>query len=290
MSSIKFIDTHFHLFDFKNKDMKYEHFEPEFIHPLLGTKLQKLSESSYLIENYLDDIKTSNVPKAVHVQAAMGSKDPVLETKWVTTIAEKTTYPNAIVGHADLKNPKVENVLVRHCEYSRLKGIRDFSYGDYLVEENFHKGFSLLGKYNLVASLDVPWNNMHKLRDLAIKFPNIPIIIDHAGVPTERTAEYFNNWKIGIQKAAEAPNIFCKISGLGMADYQWTTDSIKPWVLHCIESFTPKRSLFATNWPVDKLFSNYETIVNAYDKITLPFSKSERELMFSKNAETLYNI
>ena len=131
---------------------------------------------------------------------------------------------------------------------------------------------------------------MHKLRDLAIKFPNIPIIIDHAGVPTERTAEYFNNWKIGIQKAAEAPNIFCKISGLGMADYQWTTDSIKPWVLHCIESFTPKRSLFATNWPVDKLFSNYETIVNAYDKITLPFSKSERELMFSKNAETLYNI
>ena len=57
MSSIKFIDTHFHLFDFKNKDMKYEHFEPEFIHPLLGTKLQKLSESSYLIENYLDDLK-----------------------------------------------------------------------------------------------------------------------------------------------------------------------------------------------------------------------------------------
>ena len=85
-------------------------------------------------------------------------------------------------------------------------------------------------------------------------------------------------------------NIFCKISGLGMADNQWTINSIKPWVLHCIESFTPNRSLFATNWPVDKLFSSYETLVNAYDEITLSFSKTERESMFSKNAETLYNI
>ena len=290
MSSIKFVDTHFHLFDFQHKYLKYGHFDPEFIHPLLGTKLHKLAESSYLIENYLDDTKTSNVPKAVHVQAAIGSKDPVIETKWLNTIAEKTKYPHAIVGDADLKSPKVENILVRHCEYSRLKGIRDFSYGDYLIEKDFHKGFSLLEKYNLVASLDVPWHNMHKLRDLAFKFPNIPIIIDHAGVPTERTNEYFNNWKTGIQKAAEAPNIFCKISGLGMADNQWTTNSIKPWVLHCIESFTPNRSLFATNWPVDKLFSSYETLVNAYDEITLSFSKTERELMFSKNAETLYNI
>ena len=34
-----------------------------------------------------------------------------------------------------------------------MRGIRDFSYGDYLVEPDYHRGFALLEKYNLVSSM-----------------------------------------------------------------------------------------------------------------------------------------
>ena len=93
-----------------------------------------------------------------------------------------------------------------------------------------------------------------------------------------------------MQTAAAAENIICKISGLGMADHNWTVDSIRPYVLHCIEAFGVKRSLFATNWPVDSLFSDYDTIVSAYDEITADFTSEERASLFSKNTETLYGI
>ena len=61
--------------------------------------------------------------------------------------------PHGIVAHADLRDPGVERVLERHCESPNMRGIRDFSYGDYLVEPDYHRGFALLEKYNLVSSM-----------------------------------------------------------------------------------------------------------------------------------------
>ena len=228
--------------------------------------------------------------KAVHVQAAIGSPDPVTETEWLQEAADRTGFPHAIVAYADLRDPGVEAVLERHCESPNMKGVRDFSYGDYLVAPDFHRGYALLEKYGLIASIAAQWPDMEKLHDLAGKFPNTVIILDHAGGPMERTSEYFNNWKQGMQTAAEADNIICKISGLGMGDHNWTVDSIRPYVLHCIETFGVERSLFATNWPVDSLWSDYDTIVNAYDEITAGFTESERRALFSANTERLYRI
>ena len=51
-----------------------------------------------------------------------------------------------------------------------------------------------------------------------------------------------------------------------------------------------ERSLFATNWPVDSLFSDYAAIVHAYDEITADFSEDERTALFSGNTADLYGI
>ena len=58
-----------------------------------------------------------------------------------------------------------------------------------------------------------------------------------------------------------------KISGLGLRDNDWTVDSFRPWVLTCIETFGVERSFFATNWPVDRLYSSYGDVVEAYATI-----------------------
>ena len=90
--------------------------------------------------------------------------------------------------------------------------------------------------------------------------------------------------------AAQAPNVRCKISDLGMRDNNWTVDSIHPYVLRCIETFGVERSFFSSNWPVDWLFSSYDTLVDAYTEITADFTRDEQETLFSKNAKALYNI
>ena len=290
MQKPEFIDAHVHFYDMGHPELFYAHWQPDEDHPVLGAQTRKLAERNWLAEDFIAVSRDSNVTKAVHVQAAIGSPDPVKETEWLQEAADRTGFPHAIVAHADLRDPGVEAVLERHCEFPNMRGVRDFSYGDYLVEPDFHRGYALMEKYGLVASIAAQWQDMEKLRDLAAAFPNTVIVIDHAGGPAERTPEYFGHWKRGMQVAAQAENIICKISGLGMGDQNWTVESIRPYVLHCIETFGVERSLFATNWPVDGLWSDYDTIVSAYDEITRDFTEDERRAMFSANTERLYRI
>ena len=290
MPKPEFVDAHVHFYDMGHPELYYAHWQPDEDHPVLGAQTRRLAERNWLAEDFIEVSRDSNVTKAVHVQAAIGSPDPVTETEWLQEAADRTGFPHAIVAYADLRDPGVEAVLERHCESPNMKGVRDFSYGDYLVAPDFHRGYALMEKYGLIASIAAQWPDMEKLRDLAAGFPNTVIVLDHAGGPMERTPEYFNSWKQGMQTAAQAENVICKISGLGMGDHNWTVASIRPYVLHCIETFGVERSLFATNWPVDSLWSDYDTIVSAYDDITADFTEDERRALFSANTERLYRI
>ena len=290
MDNPDFVDAHVHFYDMNHPDLHYAHWQPDVVHPTLGTQPRKLAERDWLAEDFIELTRSANVTKAVHVQAAIGSKDPVKETEWLQAAADRTGFPQAIVAYADLRDPNVEAALARHCEFPNMRGIRDFSYGDYLTAPDFRRGYALLEKYRLAASVAAGWEDMEDLLDLAASFPNVPIVLDHAGLPAERTTEYFRNWRRGMRTAAQAENVICKISGLGMGDNDWTADSIRPYVLACVEAFGTERSLFATNWPVDSLWSGYGEIVSAYDEITRGFSESERTALFSANAERIYGI
>ena len=290
MTKRDFVDAHVHFYDMQHPELVYDHWKPGEPHPTLGWQIQKLAERNYVAEDYIAETRNANVVKAVHVQAAIGSKDPVKETEWLQEAAGRTGFPHGIVAHADLRDPGVEAVLAAHCEYPNMRGVRDFSYGDYLVEPDFHRGFALLEKYDLISCMGVQWPEMEKLRALAAKFPNVTIAIDHCGFPAERTDEYFANWSRAMAVAAEADNIRCKISGLGMGDHNWTVDSIRPYVLRCIETFGVERSFFATNWPVDWLWSEYDAVVDAYTEIVADFTEDEQVALFSENAEAIHRI
>ena len=260
------------------------------MHPQLREQLARLKGKNYVVDDFIAETRGANVTMAVHVQAAVGIEDPVKESEWLQQAADRTGFPQAIVAYSNLKDPRVEDELARHREYPNVRGIRDLSEGDYLVDPDFHRGYALLKRFDLVASLDVKWENMAKMRDLAGKFPNARAVLDHCGFPQERTDEYFERWRKGITTLAEAENVVCKISGLGMCDWSWTVDSIRPWILHCIDAFGPERCIFASNWPVDKLFSTYDVLIDAYTEIVAGFSPDEQTAMFSGNAKELYRL
>ena len=128
------------------------------------------------------------------------------------------------------------------------------------------------------------------MRDLAETFPDIVISLDHAGFPRQRDPEYFAMWKRELADLAGAPNVVVKISGLGMCDNAWTVESIRPWVLTCIETFGVERSFFGSNWPVDRLYSSYPDVLDAYAAIIADLSRPEQEALFFANAERIFRI
>ena len=292
MDKLDFVDTHFHFWDHQHPVLRYDWAKPRAGASGSGggPRFHELGTFNYLPDDYIAETRDANVTKAVHMQVAIGTKDPVAETEWLQEFADKTGFPHGIVAHANLKDPRVEEVLARHAEYANMRGIRDFSEGDFLTDPDFHRGYALLERFNYCSSVDLRWQVMAKARDLAAKFPNIPMVVDHAGEPVERTDEYFEKWAQGMRTVAEAENAWCKISGLGMFDHSWTVDSIRRWVLQCIEAFGPERCFFGTNWPVDQLYSTYDAVIDAYAEITADFSTDEKTAMFSRNAEKLYRI
>ena len=51
-----------------------------------------------------------------------------------------------------------------------------------------------------------------------------------------------------------------------------------------------ERSFFGTNWPVDRMYSSYAAVIEAYREIIADFSRDEQVALLSKNAERVYRI
>jgi predicted TIM-barrel fold metal-dependent hydrolase len=289
MADIPFVDTHFHLHDMKRPELRYSWLEPDSIHGFLGD-IDALKAQHYWIDDYLAEIRFSNVPKAIHVQAALGVADPVNETKWLQAFADRTGYPNGIVAECHLADADAEAVLERHMRYANVRGVRDFGAGRYLVDPAWRSGFKFLERHDLVSCIDTRIQLFDDLLDLAAAFPNILICVDHCAIPEARDDAYFARWSTAMRALSRAENVVMKISGLGMMDRLWTVDSLRPWVLGSIEAFGVDRVVFGTNWPVDRMFSSYPDLIDAYAAIIGDFSRDEQTKVFSANAERFFRI
>jgi predicted TIM-barrel fold metal-dependent hydrolase len=287
--SFEFIDAHVHFYDLAHPTLRYSWLEPDFVHPAIGN-IDAIKTYRYLLDNFVAETRFAGVIGAVHVQAALGSSDPAQESEFVNGQLTAESIPVLLVGDARMQSADVETTLARHAAHSNFRGIRDFAVGDYLVDPAFHRGYAMLEKYGMSFDLDATPDTMAKARDLALRFPGIDLILGHAGFPQERTDDYLRAWKAGMAELAQAPNTACKISGLGMRDPRWTVDSLRPWVLGCIEAFGVDRCMFATNWPVDRLFSSYPDLVDAYRQIVADLTAAEQRQLFVDNARRWYRF
>ena len=289
MADIPFIDTHFHLHDLTHPSLQYGWLGPDAVHPLLPD-LDSLKVRRYLIRNFIAETRFANVSKAVHVQAAVGTPDPVEETAWLQAFADETGFPHGIIAECHLGQPDVVEVLDKHMQFANVRGVRDFGEGNYIADANWRKGFAELASRQLVSCIDTRIELASDLLDLAQAFPKTTICVDHCALPLERNADYFRRWREAMDVMASAQNVIMKVSGLGMCDPHWTVDSIRPYLLGSIEAFGVDRIVFATNWPVDRLFSSYPDVVNAYAGIISDFTQEEQVKLFSGNAERVFRL
>jgi predicted TIM-barrel fold metal-dependent hydrolase len=289
MAELPFVDTHFHLHDMKHPSLRYGWLEPDAVHGFLPDT-DPLKAQRYRIKDYIAEIRFANVPKAIHVQAAVNTPDPVDETEWLQAFADETGYPHGIVAECHLARPDAAEVLDRHLKYPNVRGIRNFGEGDYLMDPAWRRGFAELGPRNLVSCIDTRVERADKIRDLAKTFPETVICIDHCAIPMARDATSFTAWRKAMDVMASSDNVVMKVSGLGMCDPLWTVDSIRPYVLGSIEAFGVDRVVMGTNWPVDRMFSSYPDVIDAYAEIISGLPRGDQVKLFSANAERIFRI
>ncbi len=289
MSDLEFTDAHIHFYDLRDPRLHYSWLSSDSEADDMGNN-DAIKAVRYWADDFIAESRFSGTTKAVHVQAAIGIEDPVEETRFVQAFADRLDFPLSIVAFADLMAKDAEEVIERHVEYSGVCGIRDLRYDDYLTDSSWERGYSLLERYGLVCCDDPLVHEMGDAVNLVKRYPGITYCIDHAGFPRRRDSEYFNEWRRGMRSLAALDHTVVKISGLGMCDHAWTVDSIRPWVLECIDAWGVERSFFGTNWPVDRLYSSYTDVVQAYRQIISDFSRDEQIALFSGNADRIFGL
>jgi predicted TIM-barrel fold metal-dependent hydrolase len=289
MSRPPFVDTHVHFHDFSHPTLRWDWLLPDVQDQDLGD-YGAIKARRYTAGDFIGETRFQGVAGVVHMQAAIGSPDPVEETRWLEEQAERAGIPHGIVAYADLAAPGAEATLARHAEFSRLRGIRDLRYDDYLTDDAWLDGFDLLERFGLVLCDDPAVGQMGLLADIGERHPGITICVDHAGFPKRRDDDYYREWRDGMAKLARVESTVVKISGLGMVDHRWTIDSLRRWVLTCIELWGPGRSFFGTNWPVDRIYSSYGDVLDAYDELVSDLTEPERQALFNGNARRVFRL
>lgn len=300
MKNLRKIDCHHHLWDLSlDKHLWLINENDKTEASFLGD-YQKI-KTNYLIEDYLRDIQNQNVEKSVHLQAGWTRDDSVGETAWLQSVADEYGFPHGIVAYVNLLRDDAAKTLESHCQFENIRGIRQilswhpdpFYSGcddDYIINPTWQENFGLLEKYNLSFDMQIYPIQMSAAVKLANKYPNIQIIINHAGMPLGRNKEDFLFWEKSMTNLAACPNVVVKISGLGMFDHHWTIKSIRPYIETIILLFGIDRCMFASNFPVDELYSTYDTLFRGYTKIVKAMSIDEKTKLFHDNAERIYRL
>ncbi|AJK48782.1 amidohydrolase family protein [Burkholderia plantarii] len=257
----------------------------------------------YLPADLRRDAGDIEIAKVVHVEANFDPARPVDETRWLQSLAQSAPgWPHAIVAAADLSAPDVEATLAVHAGFANVRGIRqilnvhadplyDYVGRHYLRDPAWLRQFPLLARYGLSFDLQLYPSQMPEAARLARAHPEVAIVLNHAGMFVDRDAPAgYRAWREGLRELAACPNVAVKISGLAMFDHAWTVESLRPYVLETIDAFGVARSMFASNFPVDRLFGGYGELWRAYARIVGGASEDERRQLFAGNAERFYRI
>lgn len=287
------IDSHVHFWDLRRDELSYPWLEPGSLHPILG-EIDQIKSPLYDADAFRAESRHAGVTKVVHVEADARSKDPRAETDWLEGIARAQGFPNAIVAHVDLSASDVAERLQAQQACELVRGIRDFGVASCLADLEGHPGFErgvqALEGSGLLLDLDCSWAEMPAARRLAERHPALRVVLEHFGYPRRRDDEYFRSWQGALRDLAVAANVSCKLSGLGMTDRTWTVASLRPWVETCIEAFGPSRCLFGSNWPVDRIASSYDAVVEAFLELISGCTSAEQREICSGTAARLYGL
>lgn len=256
----------------------------------------------YLIEEYKEDIATSGINKSVYVQANWAVDKAADEAAWVQSVADETGWPHGIVAYADFTVDDVRPQLDVLKKYKLVRGIRQQLHwhknplycfannADMGSDENFQQNVSTLSDYGWCFDLQVFAGQCDSAVDLVRACPDVNFILQHAGMLEDTTEQGWADWLIYLHNLASYDNVHVKLSGLGTFVHRVDAALINRTVFETVRVFGAQRCMFGSNFPIEKLWTNYEDLVVAMKQATNKLSDNENKSIFNDTAERLYQL
>jgi predicted TIM-barrel fold metal-dependent hydrolase len=256
----------------------------------------------YSIQEYLDDLAGSDVVRSVYVQTNWAEDRFEDEVAWVAAIARQTGWPHAIVAFADFGVDDVRPQLDRLARYGLVRGMRMQLHwhenplyrfaarADLCVDPVIRRNIAHLADYGWSFDLQVFAAQMVDAAGLAEACPDVTFVLQHAGMLEDDSPQGRAAWRAGMTRLAGCPNVVAKLSGLGTFSHRNDPTHIGGVLAETVAMFGAERCLFGSNFPIEKLWTDYRKLIEAYLAATAPLRNDQREAIFKNTAMRVYRL
>ncbi len=138
----------------------------------------------------------------------------------------------------------------------------------------WNTGYKALLEFGGICELMITHEHFEAAYQVAKKFPDRVLILCHAGIPVvSKLDDYQQAWRTALRKLAQAPNVVVKISGLSSGSpANFYAVTMRQWIRECVETFGPERSIFASNFHVERLFVTLPKLFRTYRRAVEDFT------------------
>ncbi|MDP2374768.1 amidohydrolase [Reyranella sp.] len=297
--SMPIVDAHHHLWDLNagSYPTKQDQYDKNFF---LGD-YRKICRD-YLPADYAKDLAGYHVVGSVHIQAGRAPDEQVDETEWLETVNRQHGLPSVAIGHVTFTQPDCAEVLASHARSPLMRGIRSrpvTSKGPNesvagapgtMQDDHWRRNFALLEKHGMSWDMRIPYWQLEEGAEVARSFPGIPMVVNHTGLPLDRSEDGLVIWRRGLEALARCPNVIIKLSELGLLHGKWDVPSNVRVVREAASIFGADRIIFGSNLPVSTLSTNFCGIVDVMLEALAAESPETLGKFFALNAIRFYRM
>ncbi|MDI1285039.1 MAG: amidohydrolase family protein [Reyranella sp.] len=293
------VDSHHHLWDLSagSYPTKQDQYDKNFF---LGD-YRKICRD-YLPADYVGDLAGFRVVGSVHIQAGRAPDEQVAETEWLETVNRQHGLPCVMVGHVTFTQPDCAAVLEGHARSPLMRGIRSrpvTSKGPNeriagapgtMQDDHWRRNFALLEKHGMSWDMRIPYWHLEEGAEVARSFPRIPMVVNHTGLPLDRSDDGLAIWRHGLEALAGCPNVIIKLSELGLPHGKWDVPSNVRVVREAAAIFGADRIIFGSNLPVSTLSTDFKGIIDVMLEALVHETPETLGKFFAQNAIRFYRI
>jgi len=256
----------------------------------------------YSIEDFTSDLAGSGVEKSVYIQVNWPPQQELDEANWIENVNQQTSWPHALVAYVDFAADDAPDKMQSLNAISIMRGIRQQLHWhenplycfqptpDLMNQPAWRKNFALLQDYGWSFELQVFSSQMKDAAKFAADFSETQMILQHCGMPEDTSQSGMVAWADGMQHLAQEDNVICKFSGLGTFIHRNDPAFIADITGQCLEWFGPARCVFGSNYPIEKIWTEYGPIVTAFEDAIAHLDKADQAAIMAGNAERIYRI
>lgn len=239
-----------------------------------------------------DDLRPLLARNGIAATILVQAAPTTAETRYLLDIANATPEVAGVVGWAPLAAPDAVSQITALAADPLLVGLRpmlhDIDDADWILGDALPQAIRAMIRQGLVFDALVRPRHLSRILVLADRWPDLPIIIDHAAKPDLRGG-WDPTWAADIAALAARPSIWCKISGLlTEAPPSAEAGDLWPVVEHILRCFGDDRLIWGSDWPVLNLASDYDHWVAMTAQFLASRSADGRAAVLGGNAAKLY--